>query len=208
MTENKNRSESKTGLTRRAVIGTLAAAAAVPALRGAADAQTLRAPLPNLSLTPQPLAVTLPPLSVTQPTARTAHTTTLLQNGLLLVVGGQQFTVAPLSGVQLFDPVRGAWHTAASLQTSRSDHAAALLPDGRVLVCGGIHAGGRPMSGCEIYDPRTDAWQVAAPLCVARYGTHRYLSAEWNRSGDGRRRKQADCGQRNLRPGAERMGNS
>ena len=163
MTRDKDNSEIKSGLTRRAAIGGLAAAVTVlPTLRDAANAQTWR------RISQQPIARL--PLASAQPTARTAHTATLLQNGLLLVVGGMQFTIAPLSGAQLFNPVRGAWHNAASMQASRSDHAAALLPDGRVLICGGVHAGGRPMAVCEIYDPQNDAWHAAAPLNIARYG--------------------------------------
>ena len=59
--------------------------------------------------------------------ARKAHTATLLQDGLVLVVGGDSDTGA---SAELYDPSTGTWSTAGSLNTPRRGHTATLLPDG------------------------------------------------------------------------------
>src|SRR5437763_17023031 len=69
-------------------------------------------------------------------TARFHHTATLLPDGRVLVVGGEQ-AHTPLASAELYDPATGTWSATGSLNTARDSHTATLLPSGKVLVAGG-----------------------------------------------------------------------
>ena len=91
-------------------------------------------------------------------TSRSDHTATLLNSGLVLVVGGNPNG----SSVELYDPATGAWTATSDLSTSRLRHAAVLLDDGRAMVVGG------GSSSAEIYDPNTGAWTVGDSMSTGR----------------------------------------
>lgn len=103
--------------------------------------------------------------------ARSSHTATLLENGLVLVAGGATevggYTTA---STELYDPVANAWSSAGSLVNSRVFHTATLLSNGKVIVTGGSSSS--TQCGCfatsEIYDPVTNAWSVGASMITAR----------------------------------------
>ena len=82
---------------------------------------------------------------------RYAHTATLLSNGKLFVVGGQNYGGAPSerNTAQLFDPASGLWADTANLMYRRTRHTASPTPGG-VIVCGGTGELG-VMSSCERY---------------------------------------------------------
>lgn len=110
----------------------------------------------------------------TEPLAdgRFAHTSTTLEDGRVLVVGGQASATpgSPLGSAELYDPVNERWAGAGQLRSPRSSHTATLLDDGRVLVAGGIGSKSQPVSSAELFDPVSGTWRVtkAAP------GTARY----------------------------------
>jgi N-acetylneuraminic acid mutarotase len=102
-------------------------------------------------------------------TARSNHTATLLTNGKLLVVGGQDGSNAPLSSVERYDPFANTWSAGAALTTARSDHTATLLDNGRVLVVGGRSTSGTAaLNTAQLYDPTTNTWSNAGNLAAAR----------------------------------------
>jgi hypothetical protein len=106
-------------------------------------------------------------------TPRSDHTTTRLPSGLLLVVGGIDYSGTPTASAELVDPVNRTARRVARLRTARADHAAALLPSGRVLVAGGVDASGAPIADAEIFDPALGAegdFVPTAPLSTARAG--------------------------------------
>lgn len=70
-------------------------------------------------------------------TPRTDHTATLLDDGDVLVVGGQQGGGIALATVERYAAAVGKWRRAAPLPKARAEHSATLLLDGRVLVVGG-----------------------------------------------------------------------
>lgn len=85
-------------------------------------------------------------------TARYGHTATLLPNGKVLVVGGQDGLIvssAALSSAEVYDPTTGTGSPAGGLSDARVAHTATLLPTGRVLVTGGKGPGGI-LGGCCI----------------------------------------------------------
>ena len=78
--------------------------------------------------------------------ARANQTSTRLDNGAALVVGGGNY----LPFAELFDPASGSFSVTGGLRTGRSRHTATLLKDGRVLVVGGC--AGLPCEA-EMYTP-------------------------------------------------------
>src|ERR1039458_7686548 len=69
--------------------------------------------------------------------AHFAGTATMLTNGLVLIVGGENNGQYPIGGAELYDPSTGTWTNTGALQQEREAFASARLPDGRVLVVGG-----------------------------------------------------------------------
>jgi hypothetical protein len=67
---------------------------------------------------------------------RHSHTATLLENGKVLIIGGDNQN-GIVSQAEIFDPASQNSPLAAALITPRTDHSATRLSDGRVLVIGG-----------------------------------------------------------------------
>src|SRR5436190_23571104 len=82
---------------------------------------------------------------------RKGHTATVLADGRVLIVGGQDGS-GVLSAAEIYDPVTQSFQLAGSLAAARYGHTATLLADGRVLIAGGADATG-PLSSAEIFDP-------------------------------------------------------
>ncbi len=80
---------------------------------------------------------------------RSRHTSTLLPNHEVLLVGGDGTDGIALYGAELFDAVTSSFQATGSMIESRRGHTATLLRDGRVLVTGGYGA-----RLAEIYTPR------------------------------------------------------
>jgi WD40 repeat protein len=88
-------------------------------------------------------------------TARLLHTATLLPDGTVLIVGGQDGTA------EVYDPATGSFRLTGPMNSARCCHTATLLKDGRVLI-----AGGNSLSA-EVYRP---AALIAAPLLLSLSG--------------------------------------
>gem|GEM_PF-658207 len=99
------------------------------------------------------------------PGPRARATGTLLNNGKVLVVGGQD-NAAILSSTVIYDPDTNSWSPGPSLTYARTAHTATLLPDGRVFVAGGTgdFGGTQIVAQTEIYDPNTNTWSVGASM--------------------------------------------
>jgi hypothetical protein len=105
--------------------------------------------------------------SGTMPEALINQTTTvtLLPNGKVLVVGGEDaFSYLSSSTCQLYDPATGAWTTTGSLPVPKIYHTATLLPNGKVLVAGGWVTD----KSCQLYDPATGTWATTGSLNTGR----------------------------------------
>ncbi len=95
----------------------------------------------------------------------------VLQNGKVLVTGGDDMAGIPLASCELYDPATGTWSYAASMNIAREHHTSNELPDGRIVVIAGntdnIYEWVETAS-VEIYDPTTDTWADGGSLQVGR----------------------------------------
>jgi hypothetical protein len=93
-------------------------------------------------------------LTSTMSTRRAWHTATLLPNGKVLIVGGNNNTIAS-SSCDLVDPANNYLTTpAANLNIGRYQHTATFIPDndtGTVLICGGTTNSANVLNTCELY---------------------------------------------------------
>jgi hypothetical protein len=102
--------------------------------------------------------------------ARSDATTTLLQDGRVLVAGGDSgdaTTSKALASAELYDPKTGTFGPTGSMAVARALHHAVLLKDGRVLVEGGWSASG-DTAAAELYDPATGTFSPAGSMPEAR----------------------------------------
>ena len=100
-------------------------------------------------------------------TPRRYHTATLLPNGHVLVVGGENDTGTVLSSAEIYDPISGAWRLTANMSVPRADHTATLLPNGKVLVVGGRGPSSMHPSA-ELFDPLAGTWSPASSMSNER----------------------------------------
>ncbi|HEX8703142.1 MAG TPA: kelch repeat-containing protein [Myxococcaceae bacterium] len=121
--------------------------------------------------------------------ARAGHTTTVLSDGKVIVVGGyepQQLSHSvdmtmidmqaagadPLASAELYEPDKGVWSSRAPMARGRAFHTATLLPSGKLLVTAGntaepVTGGGtklRSTGSTELYEPARDGWSSASVL--------------------------------------------
>src|SRR3569623_351192 len=90
---------------------------------------------------------------------RFRHTLTLLQDGTVLAVGGEDGSYRVVAQTEIYNPATGSWSaTLHTLGTARKGHSAVLMPDGKVLVVGGVDYSGNILSSCEMYDPSAQTW--------------------------------------------------
>jgi N-acetylneuraminic acid mutarotase len=102
---------------------------------------------------------------------RAQHTTTILPNGQVLVVGGVKFGGSgevAVSIVETFDPVTEKWTAANSEVLATYAHTATLMPNGKVLVVGGYNDIEGYTTYAFLYDPATGFWAQTASLANAR----------------------------------------
>jgi hypothetical protein len=94
---------------------------------------------------------------------RRGHTATLLANGKVLIVGGEQNSTL-ISSAELYDPSTGTFAVTGSLNTVRAGHTANLLGDGTVLVAQGNDA------SAELYNPSSGTFSYTGSMISARNG--------------------------------------
>ena len=90
--------------------------------------------------------------------ARANHTATLLDNGHVLIAGGDN-GVEALNSCEIYHPSStgmGSFVDAASMFATRTHHTATLLKDGKVLIAGGSPAVAQgALNTAELFDTKT-----------------------------------------------------
>jgi N-acetylneuraminic acid mutarotase len=112
-------------------------------------------------------------------TRRILSASTLLQNGKVLVAGGQPSgggtaTFEPLINfTELYDPNTRTWSTTGNLNTPRMIfnspyHIMVTLQNGKALIAGGMDANFNSIGSAELYDPTTGTWSYTGSLNTSR----------------------------------------
>ncbi len=104
-------------------------------------------------------------------TERRLSTINILQNGKVLVTGGDNMAGNALPSCEIYDPATASWTYAASMSSPRERHTSTELPDGRIVVIGGNTDNvdeWAATASVEIYDPLTDTWVEDGSLQVGR----------------------------------------
>jgi hypothetical protein len=105
-------------------------------------------------------------------TARDEHTATLLNNGKVLIAGGNANPPGGyLASAELYDPATSAFTPAGMMGKTRYLHTATLLKNGMVLIAGGADAtrNAGAIADAELYNPESGAFVATGKLQAARY---------------------------------------
>src|SRR5262249_32704911 len=95
------------------------------------------------------------------------RTATLLRNGKVLLVGGENEDFGWFIA-ELYDPSTGKFTTLGLMTTSRGyGHTATLLRDGGVLIAGGQEPGS--IASTELYNPATGIFTYVADMTSPRF---------------------------------------
>lgn len=112
---------------------------------------------------------------------RQAHAASLLQDGTVLLTGGQDDHFLSENTAELYEPKTGLFTAlspscagapppAGCLSTGRDFHISVTLDDGRVLLAGGINSSFTTISSAELYDPASKTFRSTGSLKIPRSG--------------------------------------
>jgi Galactose oxidase, central domain/Kelch motif len=114
-------------------------------------------------------------------TARTDHTASLLNDGTVLIAGGNVPCTPALCGTvlnafataELYNPAANIFSSAGSMAIGRFQHTATVLPSGLVVIAGGQTVDDTntqyvATSSIEIYDPASRTFSPAGSLTAPR----------------------------------------
>lgn len=109
-------------------------------------------------------------------TPRFEHTATLLDDGRVLIAGGQGPPIsgssAALRSTEIYDPAVDSFRKSNDMSDARFNHTAVKLPDRSVMIVGGAGGsnGDTSLATAEVFDPSTSAWSSAGALTGSRTG--------------------------------------
>lgn len=103
------------------------------------------------------------------PTEKTYLTSTLLNDGKVLIAGGFDSYASPTTfdEADLYNPVTGTFSRTGAMTAMRDSHTATKLSDGKVLVAGGY--ADTPIIGtAELYNPTTENFRATGSMLESR----------------------------------------
>jgi hypothetical protein len=98
-------------------------------------------------------------------------TATLLQNGTVLIAGGDTGNLAGLASAEIYNPATGTFTaTTETMSTQRTTQTATLLSNGSVLIAGGQgnRSGQAAWNTAETYNPSTQAFTLVGNMTTTR----------------------------------------
>ncbi len=96
---------------------------------------------------------------------RRRHTTNVLPDGRVLVIGGlASGGNNDIGPIEVFDPTTSRFSILGFTLVGRVSHVSSLLPDGRVLIAAGFD----PAASAEIFDPSTGKSVATGSLSIVR----------------------------------------
>ncbi len=98
---------------------------------------------------------------------RSRHAAVVLDDGRVMLIGGEDDTFGQIKDVEIIDVVAGSSSAGPELNQQRYEHAAVTLDNGDVVVAGGFGEGGH-LSSIEVFDGT--AWTVVGDLDQPRAG--------------------------------------
>jgi hypothetical protein len=105
-------------------------------------------------------------------TGRELHTATPMNNGKVLIAGGEDAKGYAVTRAEVYDPAATSFIPTGSMGVGRYGHTATALPSGEVLIAGGerIDEDGFDiaLSSAEIYNPSTGRFHPTGSMRVAR----------------------------------------
>ena len=119
-----------------------------------------------------PVAQVFTSVPVPMTAMREGHAAALLNNGQVLITGGDLPGTGSLSSAEVYDPTSNTFSALTSTMTvPRISHATNLLNGGKVLITGGAtDASGNstPLSSAEVYDPASQTFTATSNMTSVR----------------------------------------
>jgi N-acetylneuraminic acid mutarotase len=109
-------------------------------------------------------------------TPRFEHSATLLDDGRVLIAGGQGPPIsgnsAALATTEIYDPAVDSFRKSNDMSDARFNHTAVKLPDRTVMVVGGAGGtnGDTSLATAEVFNPADGRWTPAGALTNSRTG--------------------------------------